>query len=225
MGQTADQLRDEIDSKRDDAAAKIDEIEARVQNTAQMARDTVDDTMQSAKEMVNETVTETMETVTETVETVKQSFDLNKQVQERPLMMLGAAALGGFILGGMVGGGGDKRRRADYRGDIRSERFQSSHSGSGPLQQVQQAVRQSGLDNTMSAITGALVGLATDRVRGIVDESFPEFGQRLRQEMDTASSRSRSEPRYNPSSYTAGSYAEGAQIPPQPEGVYREPLR
>lgn len=211
MGQTSDQLRDEIEDKRGDAEAKINEIEARVQNTAQMARDTVDETMQNARTAVTDTVSETMETVTETMETVKENFDLNKQVQERPLMMLGLAALGGFILGGAVGGERGQRPERHY--------YQGGQSGPNPVQQV---VRKSGLDTTMSAVTGALVGMAADRLRGMVDESFPEFGQRLRQEMNTSS---RAEHRYSPGSYRAGSYTEGGEIPPRPEGVYREPLR
>lgn len=176
MGQTADQLRQEIDDKRDEAAAKIDAIEARVQNTAQMAKDTVEETVQMAKDTVTETVSETLDTV-------KQSFDVKRQVDERPLMALGAAAIGGFILGGAMGGG-DKRPRSD-RGHV-SDRgpYQEHRSQPGPLRQVAQSA---GLDSAMSAVTGALMGMAADRLRGLVEESFPEFGDRLRREMNTNS--------------------------------------
>lgn len=175
MGQTADQLRQEIDDKRDDAAAKIDEIEARVQNTAQMAKDTVEETMQSAKDTVTETVSETLDTV-------KQSFDVKRQIDERPLMALGAAALGGFILGGM--GGGDKKHRSDRTYSSDRNQYQEHRSQPGRLQQ---AARSTGLDNAMSAVTGALMGMAADRLRGLVEESFPEFSDRLRREMNTNS--------------------------------------
>jgi ElaB/YqjD/DUF883 family membrane-anchored ribosome-binding protein len=178
MGQTADQLRQEIDGKRDDAAAKIDEIEARVQSTAQVAKKTVEETMQTAKDTVTETVTES-------VEAVKQSFDLQRQVDERPLLMLGAAALGGFILAGALGG--EKHHR--------SERYSEYRPQSGP---VQRAVHSSGLDSTMAAVTGAVVGMATDHLRSLVDESFPEFGRRLRQEMNTNSTGAANPPTSSP---------------------------
>jgi hypothetical protein len=198
MGQTTDQLRQEIDTKRDDAAAKIDAIEARVQDTAQMAKDTVEETMATAKDTVTETVTET-------VETIKQGFDFQKQVDERPLMMLGAAVLGGFFLERAMGG--DKQHRSHY--------YQDNRSQPGPLQQ---AVHNSGLDTTMSAMTGAVAGMAAERLQGLVDETFPEFGQRLRQEMNNKSSVPRTE---------FGSSSSG--LPPastssRSEQAYREPL-
>jgi hypothetical protein len=67
--------------------------------------------------------------------------------------------------------------------------------------------------------------MAADRLRQVVDETFPEFGQRLRQEMNTYSGGTRSEYRPRPGSYAAGKFTEGAEIPPRPEGTYREPLR
>ena len=201
MGQTADELRQEIDGKREDAAAKIDEIEARVQNTAQMARETVEETMQTARDTVEDTIQTAKETVTgtvtETVETVKQSFDVQRQIQERPLVALGAAALGGFLLGGAIGGGDNKQHRADYSQSSnggRTYNYQGYRSQPGPLQQ---AAKSAGLDNAMSAVTGALMGMAADRLRGIVDESFPDFGERLRREMNTSSGTTAG--RYDPS--------------------------
>lgn len=177
MGQTADQLRQEIDHKRDDAAVKIDQIETRVQDTAEMAKDTVDQTMQAAKE-----------TVTDTVDTVKQSvenFDFQKQIDERPLVALGAAALGGFLLAGVMSGQKQHRSTGDQ---YESNRYSSSGG-------VQPASRRAGVDDTISAMTGVLMGMATDRIQGIVEQSFPEFGQRLRQRMHQPQSGSSAAPR------------------------------
>jgi ElaB/YqjD/DUF883 family membrane-anchored ribosome-binding protein len=220
MGQTADELRQEIDGKREDAAAKIDEIEARVQNTAQMAKETVEETMQTARDTVEDTIQTAKDTVTgtvtETVETVKQSFDVQRQIQERPLVALGAAALGGFLLGGAVGGGESKRHRADYSQSSnggRTYNYQSYRSQPSPLQQ---AAKSAGLDNAMSAVTGALMGMAADRLRGIVDESFPNFGERLRREMNTSSGTTPG--RYD-ASRTGSSAGTGMS-----ESAYRRPI-
>ena len=169
MGQTADQLRQEIEHKREDAAAKIDQLETRVQELPQMARDTVDETMQKAKE-----------TVTGTVESVKQSVqnvDLRQQIEQRPLAALGAALVGGFLLGGVLGGGKD----GQHRGGSRQGGTRSGLRG---------AAKNAGLDDTLATMSGALLGMLGERLRSIVDESFPEFSEKMKQQGGQSGSRS-----------------------------------
>ena len=165
MGQTADQLRQEIEHKREDAAAKIDQLETRVQEIPQMARDTVTETVQQAKGAV-----------TETVQQVKQSVDLRQQVEQRPLVALGSAVLGGFLLGGLLGGGKDGGRRGGGQ--------HAGMAGGGAAGGLRGAAQRSGLDDTLATMSGALLGVLAERLRSMVDESFPEFGGRLRRQSD-----------------------------------------
>jgi len=165
MGQTADQLRQEIEQKRGDAAQKIDAIESRVQDTTQMVKSTVEDT----KQMVTGTV---KDTVQETTEKVKQSADLGKQIEERPLVVLGAALAGGFLLGGIMGG-----NKGGHSGGGQSAGMSQGGMSSG----LRGAVKSSGLEDELAAISGTLMGMITERVRSTVQESFPGFAERMTQ--------------------------------------------
>jgi ElaB/YqjD/DUF883 family membrane-anchored ribosome-binding protein len=149
MGQTADQLRQEIDQKRDAAGEKIDQIESRVQDTAQAAKDTV----------------------TDTIEQVKQSVDIRQQIEERPLVALGAALVGGFVLGGLVGGDkGDQQHAGQYAGG----------SPGGSRSGLRNAAKESGLEETLSSMMTALTGMFGERIRSAVDESFPGFAEKMK---------------------------------------------
>ena len=127
-----------------------------------MARDTVTETVQQAKGAV-----------TETVQQVKQNVDVRQQVEERPLVALGAALLGGFLLGGIVGSDKDGGQRGG--GQYAGMSHGSSTSG------IRGAAKRSGLDDTLATMSGALMGMLTERLRSIVDQSFPEFSEKMRQ--------------------------------------------
>lgn len=172
MGPTADQLRQEIDQKRDDAASKIDQIESRVQDTTQSVKDAVQDIPQMAKETVSDTVEQVKESV--------QNIDFNRQIQERPLVALGAAIAGGFLLGGVMGGGG---------GGGQSSGGQSSGGSQGGIGAgIRSAAKSSGLEDQLSGVTGALMGMVTERVRSVVQESLPQVAERMQPGQSSAPS-------------------------------------
>ncbi|HEU5433155.1 MAG TPA: hypothetical protein VFU81_15925 [Thermomicrobiales bacterium] len=214
MGQTADQLREEIAAKREDAAAKIDRIEAKVQQIPQIARETVDASMLQARASVGEQVNQ-----------MAQKFDLRQQVNERPLLALGAALAGGWLLGKLTeDNGAPTRRGARYERDdrnrsaqtplaaagagsygmseaatstreamrgqragVRAERWREQTGGSGGLVgSVREAARNAGLDDTLEAVTGALVATFTDQLRKSIDQNFPDFGRQLRNQEASA---------------------------------------
>jgi len=172
VGEDADRLRQEIDQKREDAASKIDQIEERMQDTAQMAKDTVRDTTQMAKDTV-------METVDQTVAKVKEGFDVHRQVEERPLVAVGAAMLGGFLLGGLLGN--------DRQGG-RSDR-DSLHAGEsgGVTASLRQAAQRSGLDDTIEKAASALMGALKEQIGSVVEQSFPQLGERIKQSQSLGS--------------------------------------
>jgi len=215
VGQTADQLREEIAAKREDAAAKIDRIEAKVQQIPQIARETVDASVWQARASVGEQVNQ-----------MAQKFDLRQQVQERPLFALGAALAGGWLLGKLT-----EDNRAAARRGYRYERADRNRAGQTPLAaagatyeasaganpsatsestrgqrtgvraqpprgqgktaggivgSLQDAARNAGLDDTLTALTGALVATFTDQIRQTIDQNFPEFGRQLRDQEATA---------------------------------------
>jgi ElaB/YqjD/DUF883 family membrane-anchored ribosome-binding protein len=180
MGQTADQLRQEIDQKRDNAAQKIDQIETRVQDTAQQAKDTVRDTAMMARDTVTETldqtVTKVSETVDQTFSKMKEGFDVKRQAEERPLVTIGAALVGGFLLGGLTGGDKGEHRSSEDRTTGGS----STRSSGGVTNSLREAARTSGLDDAISNIASTLMGSLTERIRSTVDEAFPQLAEMIK---------------------------------------------
>jgi len=160
MGQSSDQIRQEIEQHRSDAAQKIDDLEMRVQDTATQARD-------QAKGMVEDTI-----------QTAKESFDFRKQVEERPLVALGVAFVGGLMLGGITGGSSN----GGGSGPQASAAYGGSHQRHGAGGTLRQAAQRSGLEDTISNAAAALLGSVTEQFKSTLDRNFPGFSEK----MDTA---------------------------------------
>jgi ElaB/YqjD/DUF883 family membrane-anchored ribosome-binding protein len=175
MGQSSDQIRQEIDQHRDDAAGKIDQLKEQVQGTADDMRGQVQDT---AEQMVNQV----KGTVDHTVEAVKQNMDLKQQIEERPLVALGAALVGGFLLGGMMGGGSGHGQSSSHREYSSGTPVGESRTGGGVRSGIRSAVERSGLEDTISSAAAALMGSVTDQLKNTLDQNFPGFATK----MDTA---------------------------------------
>lgn len=160
MGQSSDQIRQEIDQKRTDAASKIDALKDQVQGNADEVRGQVEDTVDQVREGVQGTVEDT-------IETVKQNIDLQRQMEERPLVALGAALVGGFVLGGLLGGGGQQSHSG------------GSSSGGGASSAIRGAAHKSGLEDTISNAAAALMGNVTEQFKGTLDRNFPGFADKM----------------------------------------------
>jgi len=116
-------------------------------------------------------------TVDHTIESVKENMDLRQQIEERPLIALGAALLGGFVLGGMMGGGGHERSGA-HREYASGTPVGQSASGGG-MSSFRSAVQKSGLEDTLSNAAAALMGSLTDQIKGTMDRNFPGFSDKM----------------------------------------------
>lgn len=103
MGQSTDQIRREIDESRDSAAARIDQLQSQVEGTAQDLRDNVQGTAEQVIDQVKGSVDDT-------VETVRENLDVRQHIEQRPLLSLGIALVGGFVLGSLTGN--DKRHHS-----------------------------------------------------------------------------------------------------------------
>lgn len=187
MGKSSDQLREEIDAQRADAGAKIDDLQNQVQNQVENTREQVTDTAEHIRDEAQAMVTDSVETVKNTVE----NMDLERMVQDRPLLSVGAAMLGGFMLGAMLGGDNDSRQHSQsYSGSYPDgaefgNRGGSRSSSSGIGHSLRTAAQKSGLEDTISNAGAALMGSVTEQLKGMVDQSFPGFSEKL----DTAQQR------------------------------------
>jgi ElaB/YqjD/DUF883 family membrane-anchored ribosome-binding protein len=151
MGETADQLRQEVDQKRDDAADKIDQIQAKVEGATQQVKDTVDDAKQQ----------------------VKDTFDLRKQIEEKPLLALGAALAGGFILGGVLGDNGHDDRRYPRYDQGPRQMPNRPPASLGMMDNVRKAAKSTGLEDTLNSMVSSFMGNLGERVKAIGEEAFP----------------------------------------------------
>jgi len=158
MGQTADQLRDEVEQAREAATQKIEDIEEKVTNAA---------------------------------EQVKEQFDWRHQVDDKPLMAVGAAFIGGMVLGGLTGGDHHDGHDHDYSSSQSSGvRYQSvqhneSHGGiSGMADAIRSAAKSSGFDDAIHHVADAALGTLGERIRHYADEMLS--GSSSKREMNGA---------------------------------------
>ena len=172
MGQSADQVREAIDQHRSDAGDKIDQLQNQIQGSADQMRGQVQDSADHVREQVQGTVDDTIQTVKDQVSNI----DFQQQIQERPLVALGAAFLGGMVLGSLTSGGGQ------HHGSSQPSNGQQGHPGGGVSDSVRSAVHKSGFDDIISSATAALMGSVTDQLKGTLNQNFPGFSRK----MDTA---------------------------------------
>ncbi len=93
MQQDIDDTCQGIENTRSAMTEKLDKLEARVRETVEGAQSSVADIVETVKD-----------TVGETVETVKRTLDVQYQVDQHPWLMVGGAALAGYLLGSWGGG-------------------------------------------------------------------------------------------------------------------------
>jgi len=171
MGQSSDQIRQEIDQSRQGAAEKIDQLKEQVEGTATDMRGQVQET---AEQMIDQV----KGTVDETIETVRENFDFRQQIEERPLVALGAALVGGFLLGGMTRGsqGQSGTQHPSYASGT-----PVGESMSGGTSGIRNAIQHSGLEDTISNAAAAILGSVTDQVKEVLDRNFPGFNEKMTQ--------------------------------------------
>lgn len=181
MGQSSDELRQEIDMRRHDAERKINELQQTVQGTADDLKTQARDTVDEVREQVQGTVEETMRTVTEHV-------DIERFVQERPLVSLGAALIGGFVLGGVIGDGDGGRSSHASGGSTGETGGVSTHasSGGGSLgHSVRKMIRDTGLEETFNNAAAAMMGSFTEQLKQTMDRNMPGFATKMDQAKHT----------------------------------------
>jgi hypothetical protein len=134
---------------------------------------------------------------------VRSTFDLSHQIEERPLLSVGLAMLGGFIIGRMGGGGPAEAERPPatysqghftsgmgvYTGPAwsgQSHQFQPEASGPGFVDHVKAGVQESfrrgtqggSLESVVTNISAALTALLVDKAKEMLDDNLPGFASR-----------------------------------------------
>jgi ElaB/YqjD/DUF883 family membrane-anchored ribosome-binding protein len=96
-------IKQQMEETRASLTEKVEALETQVVSTVQNATAAVNETVAEVKEAVHDTVETVRDTVKGTVESVKETvgevFDLRRQMERRPLLVLGSSAALGFLVG------------------------------------------------------------------------------------------------------------------------------
>jgi hypothetical protein len=112
--------------------------------------------------------------VGETTQQVKDTFDWRRQVEEKPLVALGAAFIGGIVLGGVMGGdeNGQQQRPTQY--------WQSSKKGRGLTGSIRNAAKSSGLEDSINEMASGFFGSLSSRVKEMASDTFSSSADQSR---------------------------------------------
>lgn len=190
MGESTDQIRQEIDQSRQSAADKIDQLQGQVQGTADGLRTNVQETTESLVTGVQDAAGQVREQVSgavdDTIQAVKQNVDVKQMIEERPLLALGAALVGGFVLGGLTSGG-DGGQHHQYQGASASTHA-SGGSGSSLGNGLRAAIQKTGIEDTISSAAAAFVGSLGDQLKDTLDRNMPGFADKMQSAQETPGS-------------------------------------
>ena len=101
MDNESEVIRQQMDETRSALSDKVELLEQQVVETMHGATTAVADTVDNVKEVVHDTVQTVKDSVQETMDSVKNTLDVQRQVEQRPwIMMAGATAIG--FLGGCL---------------------------------------------------------------------------------------------------------------------------
>ena len=189
MGESTDQIRQEIDHSRQSAADKIDQLQGQVQGAADGLRTNVQETTEGLVTGVQDAAGQVREQVSgvvdDTIQAVKQNVDVKHMIEERPLLALGAALVGGFVLGGLTSGGDDGQHQ--YQGTGTSTHA-SGGSGSQLGSSLRAAIQKTGIEDTISSAAAAFVGNLGDQLKETLDRNMPGFADKMQSAQQTPGS-------------------------------------
>jgi ElaB/YqjD/DUF883 family membrane-anchored ribosome-binding protein len=104
MDHESEVIKQQMEQTRSALAEKLETLEEHVTSTVRNTTEAVTGTVETVKGAVEDTVesvkgavSNTMETVEESVEHVKEAFDLNKQMQTHPWLMMGGGVVVGYL--------------------------------------------------------------------------------------------------------------------------------
>jgi len=102
MENEPEMIRQQMEDTRTALTEKLEYLEEQVVARVRDTTDSVAETVENVKEAVSNTVQTMSDTVDRTVDSVKETFDVSRQFEQRPWLMLGGAVLLGYIGGRLL---------------------------------------------------------------------------------------------------------------------------
>lgn len=172
----AEKIQGEMDETRHALADKLATLGDKITGTVE----DVEETVENVTETASQTVEAVKETVSSTVETVKETFNLQRQVEERPWLVVGAAVLVGYVGGRLIEGARSRPSRREQFWPPRQDGFgydiRSAYSGTTESARPQTAAGQtasqpswfSGITQRFGSEINTLKGLALGTLFGVI---------------------------------------------------------
>jgi ElaB/YqjD/DUF883 family membrane-anchored ribosome-binding protein len=97
MDHESEVIKQQMEQTRASLAEKLDTLEEHLASTVRNTTEAVAETVEAVKGAVEGTVNTVTESVETVKETVAETFDFNRQMQERPWLMMGGGVVVGFL--------------------------------------------------------------------------------------------------------------------------------
>jgi len=236
MANETEMIREKMEETRNDLSEKIDKLERQVVDTVQGATDTVAEAVQGARDVVD-TVKETMEGAAESVkdtvdavkgtvegareslqgvaESMREAFDLPKQMERHPWLMIGGAVAVGFVAGKLLDYGPEAMQAVASTARTTGQFAESAASAAGAAASAAGAAAtaagswwtalESMFGPEINKVKELAIGALGAAVRDLAVQSAPEpMGRQVREIIDGFTSR------------LGGKPFEGSVLPPRP---------
>jgi hypothetical protein len=118
--------------------------------------------------------------VGDTTQQMKESLNWRRQVDDNPLVAVGAAFIGGMVLGGVLGGGDAQEQKPPPQ-------WQSAAAGAGLGGAIRKAAKSSGLEDSFNDMTSSLFGSISERMKQMTSEKFPSIAGKSAQDSSQVS--------------------------------------
>ena len=133
------------------------------------------DTSDQIERHIRETRNDLSDNFDELQEKVRTAVDWRAQFEERPMTMMALAFGGGILLSALLPSRRSSTRRSSVRGaNVSSDRYTSDLSFKSRNEYKDNA---SSTLETWDAVKGALVGVATTKLSGFIEDLLPGFTQ------------------------------------------------
>jgi ElaB/YqjD/DUF883 family membrane-anchored ribosome-binding protein len=197
-------VMNEMQETRTSLTEKLEALEARVTGVVENATSTANQLVENVKDTVHD-VTEKVESG---LESAAETFNLTRQTERRPWLLVSLATGFGCMLGYTLNRPGRRSSGSSYAGSSAAPQrsYETWQAGGGLPQQSsaptasQAAPQKEGLfAEEMRRLKGLAVGALMGMARDLVQKSLPEsVGNRLAQEFDTMTSKLGAEPIQGP---------------------------
>jgi len=179
MDHEAEVIKQEMLETRSSLTEKLEALEEQVASTVRSTTEAVTGTAGAVKDAVENTVGTVSDSVKETVESVKETFDLSRQMENHPWLMLGGALTLGYLGACLLSGRSSfmpsvsrsptspARQPAASNGPTWTDT--AAQGGSGIVDKLAQAFKP-----TFDKLEGLAIGAATGVVGDMILNAAPE---------------------------------------------------